>query len=221
MIRVIVLFVRHHSWPVLWARLLKAALRPVYECTDRYILRLSPGSAVSDAPGEEVTEITRDHLNQMLEVMYVSRRGLLKRFDQRERCFGVLDQGRILSYFWSQVGTKDLCELRLRFNLRPNQAWMYNGVTCKEARGRGLYPRVTRHIMATLGQVGIDEYYIDVDPRNEASIRGLNKVGFRRIALIQMRKALWRIRYSVRVYDQEEWPRVADLIENLGEGQWK
>ncbi len=219
-LRILALYARHHSWLKLGGRLGKAAVRPIYESTQREIVHLSGDDVGRGALSEDVSELTRDRIDQMLEIMYVSRKELLARFDRGERCFAVLEHNHIISAFWSQVGLKDWNEMHLQFSLQPDQAWMYNAVTVKPARGRGLYPRIIRHMVDTLRQEGINQYYIDVQPENRASVRGLAKAGFTRIAMVTTRKVFSKSKYSVVVFDRSRWDQLARLIVNFDSLQW-
>jgi hypothetical protein len=54
--------------------------------------------------------------------------------------------------------------------------------TLPAARGRRLYPRTLRHIMAELAAVGHDRVAIYCDRDNAASVRGIRHAGFAEIA---------------------------------------
>jgi len=53
--------------------------------------------------------------------------------------------------------------------------------TDPEYRGRGIYPHVLRHIASVLGARGYGPFYVHTSPDNAASIRGVEKAGFRRL----------------------------------------
>lgn len=52
-------------------------------------------------------------------------------------------------------------------------------VTRPEARGRHLYPQVLRYGLRVLGEKGHSRAVINCDPSNHASIRGIERAGFR------------------------------------------
>lgn len=217
--RIILLYIRHHTWREFAGKVIAAVLRPVYERRDVLIMHRTAAPLPTDAAAGLI-ELTPDDIDRMLEVMYATRQGLQDRFARGERCFGAVESGRIVSFFWSQVGLKDFYELHLRFRLGCNQAWLYNAITVRAARGRGLYPAITRHIIATLGRAGITDYYVDLRPRNLASARGLAKAGFTRFVLIRMRKLFSCVRYEAKVFDQDRWERFSALIEGFDRRQW-
>jgi hypothetical protein len=215
LIRNILKFLRHHSYHEFLDRMWRAAVRPLYESATHYIVKLDLKSAVAPNPNRDIKELTTADINKMLEVMYVSCAGLQERFSRGDRCFAVLDNDKIVSYFWAQFGLRDVYELRLKFNLPPNQAWMYNAVTVKIARGRGLYPDLIRYMAKALLQSGINESFIDVDSRNRSSIRGLEKAGCTRVILINMKRIFASVSYKLTVFDKETWQQLSLKVEDF------
>jgi len=51
-----------------------------------------------------------------------------------------------------------------------------------EFRGRSIYPRVLQYIVTTLRNEGFGPFYIHTSIDNKASIRGMEKAGFRQLA---------------------------------------
>jgi len=214
-IRNVLKFLRHHTCREFLSRLWRVAVKPLYESTARYIVRLDMHSAAEHDPNLDIRELAVDDISKMLEVMYVSRAGLQERFFRGDRCFAVLDNGKIVSYFWAQFGLKNLRELYLKFNLHPNQVWMYNAITVKAARGRGLYPNIIRYMAKALLKSDIHEALVDIDPGNIASIRGLKKAGFNLIVLIRMKKIFSTINYDVSIFDRVAWKYLSEIVNNF------
>jgi len=218
--RILALYAQHHSWLQLAGRLWKAAVRPMYARTVRVVVHSCGVDAGRDQWSDDVVELTRDDIDQLLGVMYVGRKDLLARFDRGERCFAVLENNRVISFFWSQVNLKDWEEMDLRLDLQRDRSWMYNSITVKQARGRGLYPKIIRHMFETLRRTGVNHFFVDVQPHNRASIRGLEKAGFTRIAIVSMRKILSKTTYHVAVFDRSRWDQLASLIVNYDRAKW-
>jgi RimJ/RimL family protein N-acetyltransferase len=63
-------------------------------------------------------------------------------------------------------------------------------LTEAELRGRAIYPRVLQHVVATLAECGYGPFYIDTSLDNVASIRGMEKAGFKRCGVWRGRRAL-------------------------------
>jgi ribosomal protein S18 acetylase RimI-like enzyme len=90
--------------------------------------------------------------------------------------FGWLVGGRVLSFGWvtyhdRTVGPVQLAEA-------SGRAFLYNFHTLEEYRGRGLYPALLLTMRHVLGREKVTEFVIDVDVRNTASVRGIEKGGF-------------------------------------------
>jgi len=69
------------------------------------------------------------------------------------------------------------------FPLQPNWAVLSHFVTLSDFRGRHLYLIMLRHIVHTLADGGTDKFFIDCTDWNLASIRGIERAGFRRIGI--------------------------------------
>jgi hypothetical protein len=57
--------------------------------------------------------------------------------------------------------------------------------TFERFRGRSIYPRVLRHIARDVAARAGTSVYVLVSPSNLASVRGIEKAGFRRLARLQ------------------------------------
>ncbi|RKY10260.1 MAG: hypothetical protein DRP66_00125 [Planctomycetota bacterium] len=207
-------FVRLHGYSELISRLLRAAVGPFYQRQSRYIVHLDFDEAAEPDPGFNFAELTKNDSEKMLRVMYVSPKSLAKRFDDGDRCFGIIENDELISYFWAEFKHKELHELRLEFELPGRQAWMYNAITVGKARGRACYPNVIRFMAQSLRQSGFREAYVDVDPANIPSVKGLEKAGYTRVVMIDMKKIFSKVTYSVQVYDETVWKQLSKCICN-------
>lgn len=68
--------------------------------------------------------------------------------------------------------------------LRPHDFVIFRNRTLPEFRGRGLCPAIMRHVIRT-ERTGDAKAYIDCRVFNHASIRSIEKTGFRRIATLR------------------------------------
>lgn len=216
-IRNILKFISHHSLGEFLKRSCRILIKPLYENNARYIFKLNLSSAVDADPALVIKEITIADINRMLDVMYINSVELQKRFDHGDRCFAVLDENKIISYFWARFADREFPELHLKFNLHSNQTWMYNAITVKAARGRGLYPNIIRHMAKVLMNSGIDEAFIDVDPDNIASRRGLEKAGCKYIVLVRVKKMFSNINYELTVFDTSGWQELSGMVEGFNQ----
>jgi hypothetical protein len=213
-------FLRHHGWPEFFIRIWRQVTKSFYENRSVYIFKLPPQIMAKPDQNIEVTELTRDDTDKMQEIMYVSRAGLQERFLRGDRCFAVLEKGNILSFMWIRFGERYVCELRLKFNLKPNQGWFYNALTVKSVRGMGYYTNIYRYMTKVLVAEGFDELLLDVEERNRASIHGIEKAGYKQVVKIQMKKLLSKVVYKVTVFDKNAWQRLAEIIDNFGSIGW-
>jgi hypothetical protein len=90
--------------------------------------------------------------------------------------FGWLLDGRVVSFGWvtcrdRTVGPFPLAEV-------SGRAFLYNFHTLDCYRGQRLYPALLLAIRHVLGLENVTEFVIDVDVRNTASARGIEKGGF-------------------------------------------
>lgn len=177
------------------------------------ILMLRPEDIAFPDAAPEFREITRSDIDGIFKVMYFSREHVLNRFDRGERCFAILEKGNIVTYLWAAFKERNMTETRLNIQLKPNQSWFYNALTMKEARGKGYYPNLIRCMAKTLQNDGISEIFIDVEGENTASIRGVEKAGFKKVISVQMKKTLSRNKYCVSVFDNPVWSRLSEEIE--------
>lgn len=213
--KIIFKFLEHHSWPELFRRIWLITTKRLFERRDLLIVKLTPATLSKLNTTFEMKELTRLDIDQMLTVMYLSRKDLNNRFDHGERCFIVMNDGRIASYFWAQFGVKDLVELHLKIHLKSNQVWFYNAVTVKIMRGKRCYPSIIQHMAKMLEAEGFNEFFIDVEARNIASIHGVKNAGCTPVVNMQMEKLLSKARYKIRIFDKNAWLSLFESIEDI------
>lgn len=51
--------------------------------------------------------------------------------------------------------------------------------------GQGIYPKILGHIAYTIGTKDT-KFYVIVDDKNKSSIRGIEKVGFQRVGIVEI-----------------------------------
>jgi hypothetical protein len=96
--------------------------------------------------------------------------------------FGWLVDGRVVSFGWityqdRTVGPFQLAEV-------SGRAFLYNFYTLEGYRGRRLYPALLLAMRHVLGLEKMTDFIIDVDSRNTASARGIEKGGFVPVARV-------------------------------------
>lgn len=93
--------------------------------------------------------------------------------------------------------------------LREDEAEFKFSLTLPEYRGRGLQPRVYTHAAEYLGQRGFRRVFACVHTGNGASIRGMEKAGFRRVLQTRLRQVL-----GVQVSKRIDTSRIRDCEDN-------
>jgi RimJ/RimL family protein N-acetyltransferase len=219
-IRNVFKFVEQNSWLELSRRIWIALTSWFFENRSMFIMKLLAEEAGEPDPSLEIKELALSDIDQILAVMYFSRAEICRRFGRGDRCFAVIDGGEIATYFWARFGVWRLNELFLEFKLKPNQAWFINAFTVKSARGRGYYPNIIRYMSRTLASEDFDEFFVNAEERNRASIRGIEKAGFKRMAKVQMKKLLSKARYKMSIFNRKGWEKLSEMICNFPNKQY-
>jgi RimJ/RimL family protein N-acetyltransferase len=98
------------------------------------------------------------------------------RFARGDEFFGVQQGEYTASFGWVTYRERAIHGVRLKDT--PGRVFLYHFHTLAAYRGRRLYPGLLVVIRQHLGREGVAEFIIDVDARNEASIRGVGRAGF-------------------------------------------
>ncbi|MCC7104886.1 MAG: GNAT family N-acetyltransferase [Chloroflexi bacterium] len=106
-----------------------------------------------------------------LEVAEVQRR-----LDEEHRVYLAYVDDRPATYGWSARRTAHIGGLDIWLWVPPEDRYLWDFVTLRDFRGRGLYPALLAHIIATEADASL--FWISHMPGNEASRRGILKAGF-------------------------------------------
>ncbi|HSY98661.1 MAG TPA: hypothetical protein VK788_04135 [Terriglobales bacterium] len=98
------------------------------------------------------------------------------RLDNGDEFFGWLLDGRVVSFGW--VTRQDRAVGPIRLAKASGRAFLYNFHTLNCYRGQRLYPALLLAMRHVLGLENVTEFVIEVDVRNTASARGIEKGGF-------------------------------------------
>lgn len=90
--------------------------------------------------------------------------------------------GEPAAYGWVATRTATLGELGLTLHVGPEERYLWNFVTLRAWRGRGIYPRLLQAIIAAESRLGALRYWIAYAPENHASAAGIRKAGFTKVA---------------------------------------
>ena len=90
--------------------------------------------------------------------------------------FGWLIGGRVVSFGWVTLQDRTVGTIPLA--KASGRVFLYNFYTLEGYRGQRLYPALLLVMRHVLGLEKVTEFVIDVDVRNTASARGIEKGGF-------------------------------------------
>jgi glycosyltransferase involved in cell wall biosynthesis len=139
--------------------------------------------ALDAQPDPEVVQLRPTQVLSLLEhevgLSPGARAQIIEFAQTGAECFGVVENGQTLSVAWLRPAPATVIPPSLN-NDRVNYWCIEQCVTARAARGRGLYPRTLRAILARLPRN--DAAIIYTHTFNQASRRGILKAGFVPIA---------------------------------------
>lgn len=104
----------------------------------------------------------KDYYHQFLSQLVLGDYGLYACCDGKPVAYGWVKYGGSKDYF---------------FNIGKNTCYLCRFFTHESARGQGIYPELISRLIAH--EAWCDHFYIDIERGNQASQKGLEKVGFR------------------------------------------
>jgi ribosomal protein S18 acetylase RimI-like enzyme len=120
------------------------------------------------------------------------------RFARGEQFWTAQQADKILSYCWVTQEPVEIGEIRCVMNPRGDEVYLYDAFTFAEYRGQNLYPALLQQILDFGRQQGLRRALIFVLSDNRASIRGVQKAGFREFQRVTYRNILGFARYAYR-----------------------
>jgi RimJ/RimL family protein N-acetyltransferase len=129
-----------------------------------------------------------------------------------ERCFVGRSNGTVC--YLSIVSTSGFSvpeRLSVQFQSGSADAYVGNCFTVNTYRGRGVYPCALRELGLALRSEGRQRLYLFVERDNLASIRSVEKAGFRRVAICRVLKWRGRSKQSWAMLDKRAG--VADTLQ--------
>jgi ribosomal protein S18 acetylase RimI-like enzyme len=107
-------------------------------------------------------------------------------------------ESRIVSYCWATHHPVEIGEVHCVVNPRGDEIYLYDAFTFAEYRGHNLYPTLLQCILQHSSQQGVRRALIFVLSDNMASIRGVQKAGFREFQRVTYYNLLGFSRYVAR-----------------------
>lgn len=127
-------------------------------------------------------EVATADIGNLTQAMSLPSPNLIEeRFRGRRRCFCGKKDGRIIAYGWVTHGAEYVGEMERRFNLHPNEAYLWHCGTVPEWRQKGLYSALLNKIIYRLAAENIPTIWIGASRLNQPSIQGIANAGFKRV----------------------------------------
>jgi GNAT superfamily N-acetyltransferase len=101
-----------------------------------------------------------------------------RRLTRTTACFVAELDGLLVHASWVTTSGAWTRELRLYVVPPRGEAYVYESFTRPEARGRGAYPQVLRHISIWAAVSGLTRVWVAVESANAASLKAITKAGF-------------------------------------------
>ena len=120
------------------------------------------------------------------------------RFARGEQFWTAQHGDKILSYCWATREPVDIGEIRCIIAPRGDEVYLYDAFTFAEYRGQNLYPALLQQVLGYNRQQGKRRALIFVLSDNTASIRGVQKAGFREFQRVTYQNILGFARYTYR-----------------------
>lgn len=120
------------------------------------------------------------------------------RFARDEQFWMAQYEDKILSYCWATQEPVEIGEIRSTISPRGDEVYLYDAFTFAEYRGQNLYPALLQCILSSSRQQGLGRALIFVLSDNTASIRGVQKAGFREFQRVTYRNIFGFARYAYR-----------------------
>lgn len=153
---------------------------------------LAPGLAVTRVTDREPAGSSRRRA-LVAAMRPASEAEVDARLASGRRAYVVEGPPGVLAYGWVTRGDEEIAEIEGRIRVGPSEAYIWDCATLPAFRGRGLYPALLGAIARELVGEGVARVWIAARADNAASLRGLEKAGYRRVADIRYVR-LWRWR---------------------------
>jgi ribosomal protein S18 acetylase RimI-like enzyme len=115
---------------------------------------------------------------------------VLERFDTGRRCYAAYVDDCIAAYGWVSFGEEWIGEMRLRIQLAPGEAYIWDCATLPRYRRCRLYTALLGRIVDELRAEKLCRAWIGTDLDNVASQRGIDLAGFKPVADLVVERVL-------------------------------
>lgn len=123
------------------------------------------------------------------------RRLFQSRLERGEQFWTAQLDDKIIAYCWATGAPVEIGEVRRVVAPRRGEVYLYDAFTFPAYRGQNLYPAILNRILTHSRQQNLQRALIFVLDDNAASIRGVQKAGFREFQRVTYRNLLGFSRY--------------------------
>ena len=168
-------YVRHGQFRLLLHGLIRRLPAFVYRRSSGYIFERSPECHNSWQACRRATRSENWRSNDVAacaQLSGLSEQEIRRRFEQGERCLGVLgDAKQLVNLSWLHFGPCYVRGLGLRLDLGEKDCYVYGVVTHPDHRGMGLYRWTQHELMRILKEQAVPRIVQLVEDGNEAPLR--------------------------------------------------
>ena len=107
---------------------------------------------------------------------------LLKRLDNGCMCLGIRHKGHIVAYSWCNLRKCDY-EGRLEFDLKEDEAYLFDARTFQAYRGKNLAPYLRRQLYKHLAEMGRTKFFSTTSTFNTSAMKFKEKLGAKPLRL--------------------------------------
>jgi GNAT superfamily N-acetyltransferase len=125
---------------------------------------------------------------------------LESRLEKGDKIFTAEHDGSCVAYLFAATGKTHLGEIDDWLIVDSNEVYLYDAFTTSQLRGKGIYPHIITQALVYFKHRGFKHALIFSTAYNTASIKGIERCGFRCYEIVWYRNVLgWKSwRYKVR-----------------------
>jgi len=113
---------------------------------------------------------------------------ILRRLQGHRRCFGLKVAGQIASYGWVTRGAECVGELEREFQLRDDEAYIWDCGTVPAWRGQRCYSALLSQLLYHMHHEGVPRIWIGASRQNLPSVRAFANAGFQPVVDVTYRR---------------------------------
>lgn len=157
------------------------------------LAQFQPKDEVSAVPVFRIQK-AQDELFTQFHKKFPAKTFINRLNNGRNTCYMAVWKNEPAGYAWAARRHLYMETLDYTFPLKPDELFIYSCYVEKYARGKGIYPLMLHKALQDHSESMYRCAYIGVSSSNSASIRGIEKAGFKRykkLSYIKIGKQVW------------------------------